>query len=65
MPKKKSKKKKRNGGGILILKKATVEQAMTNFREDMMKDPEGKKILEEEEKALEKAMKKEAAKNES
>jgi ubiquinone biosynthesis protein Coq4 len=57
MPKKKSKKKKRNGGSIIILTKATVEQAMTNFQEDMMKDPEGKRILEEQEKALELALK--------
>ena len=57
MPKKKSKKKKRNGGSIIILKKATVEKAMANFQEVMMKDPEGKRILEEQEKALERALK--------
>ena len=62
MPKKDSKKKKPEDGDYLIrLSKATVENAMASFQEDTKKDPEGKKILEEEEKALERAMKREAA----
>ena len=59
MPKKKDRVKKPPGSweGLFILKKADVEQAMKSFEEEMMKDPEGAKMLKQENEELERAKK--------
>ncbi|MFW9803580.1 MAG: hypothetical protein ACFFFC_13045 [Candidatus Thorarchaeota archaeon] len=57
MPKKSDVKKKQKAKGLIRLEKGTVEKAMASFLEDMKKDPEGMRIIEEEEKAVEKVEK--------
>ena len=57
LPRKESVKKPKETKGFVAIKKATIEKAMAAFVEETMKDPEGKRILEEEAKEHEEAMK--------
>ena len=60
LPKKKLKVKKPKEARFsppLAMRKADIEQAMASYEEEMMKNPQGAKILKEEKEELEQTIK--------